>query len=153
MSEGKKNKVKAGSKKGLVKNLWSYRELYLMMVPGILYLLINNYMPIGGLSLAFKKYDYSKGIAGSPWNGLSNFKFLFGTKDAALIIRNTLGYNFVFILLGTVFAIAVAIILNEIRANLPKKVYQIFILIPYLVSMVVVSYIAFVFFKYGQWIY
>ena len=145
MSEGKKNKVNAGSKKGLVKNLWSYRELYLMMVPGILYLLINNYMPIGGLSLAFKKYDYSKGIAGSPWNGLSNFKFLFGTKDAALIIRNTLGYNFVFILLGTVFAIAVAIILNEIRANLPKKVYQIFILIPYLVSMVVVSYIAFAF--------
>ena len=71
MSEGKKNKVKVARKKGMVKNLWSYRELYLMMVPGILYLLINNYMPIGGLSLAFKKYDYSKGIAGSPWNGLS----------------------------------------------------------------------------------
>ena len=145
MSDEKKRKVRTNNKKGLVKNLWSYRELYLMMVPGILYLLINNYMPIGGLTLAFKKYDYSKGIAGSPWNGLSNFKFLFGTKDAALIIRNTLGYNFVFILLGTVFAIAVAIILNEIRANLPKKIYQIFILIPYLVSMVVVSYITFAF--------
>lgn len=116
-----------------------------MMLPGIIYLLINNYLPIGGLSLAFKKYDYSKGILGSAWNGLSNFKFLFGTKDAAMIIRNTLGYNFVFIVLGTVFAVAVAIILNEIRANLPKKIYQVFILIPYLVSMVVVSYIAFAF--------
>ena len=116
-----------------------------MMLPGILYLLINNYLPIGGLSLAFKKYDYSKGILGSEWNGMSNFKFLFSTKDAALIIRNTLGYNFVFIVFGTIFAVAVAIILNEIRANVPKKIYQVFILIPYLVSMVVVSYIAFAF--------
>lgn len=132
-------------KPGIAKNLWGHRELYLMMLPGIIYLLINNYLPIGGLSLAFKKYDYSRGITGSPWNGLSNFKFLFSTKDAGMIIRNTLGYNFVFILLGTVFAIAVAIILNEIRAELPKKLYQIFILIPYLVSMVVVSYIAFAF--------
>ena len=136
---------KKGGRPGIAKNLWGHRELYLMMLPGILYLLINNYLPIGGLSLAFKKYDYSKGIAGSPWSGLSNFKFLFSTKDAGMIIRNTLGYNFIFILLGTVFAIAVAIILNEIRAELPKKIYQIFILIPYLVSMVVVSYIAFAF--------
>lgn len=137
-------KSKAG-KPGIAKNLWGHKELYLMMLPGIIYLLINNYMPIGGLSLAFKKYDYSKGIAGSPWNGVSNFKFLFSTKDAGMIIRNTLGYNFIFILSGTVFAIAIAIILNEIRAELPKKLYQVFILIPYLVSMVVVSYIAFAF--------
>ncbi len=131
--------------RGFFGNLWRHKELYLMMLPGIIYLLINNYLPIGGLSLAFKKYDYSKGILGSAWNGLSNFKFLFGTKDAAMIIRNTLGYNFVFIVLGTVLAVAVAIILNEIRADLPKKIYQVFILIPYLVSMVVVSYIAFAF--------
>lgn len=141
MDKAKKKSLKPG----LVKNLWGHKELYLMMLPGILYLLINNYLPIGGLSLAFKKYDYSKGILGSPWNGLSNFKFLFSTKDAGMIIRNTLGYNFIFILLGTVFAIIVAIILNEIRAELPKKIYQIFILIPYLVSMVVVSYIGFAF--------
>ena len=133
------------NQRGFFGNLWRHKELYLMMLPGIIYLLINNYLPIGGLSLAFKKYDYSKGILGSAWNGLSNFKFLFGTKDAAMIIRNTLGYNFVFIVLGTVLAVAVAIILNEIRADLPKKIYQVFILIPYLVSMVVVSYIAFAF--------
>ena len=132
-------------KRGFFGNLWGHRELYLMMLPGILYLLINNYLPIGGLSLAFKKYDYSKGILASAWNGLSNFKFLFSTRDASMIIRNTLCYNFVFIVLGTVFAVAVAIVLNEIRANLPKKIYQVFILIPYLVSMVVVSYIVFAF--------
>lgn len=134
-------------KKGFISNLWGHRELYLMLLPGIIYLLINNYLPIGGLSLAFKKYDYSKGILASDWNGLSNFKFLFSTKDASMIIRNTLGYNFIFIVLGTIFAVAVAIILNEIRADLPKKIYQVFILIPYLVSMVVVSYIAFAFFS------
>lgn len=134
-------------KRGFFGNLWGHRELYLMMLPGVIYLLINNYLPIGGLSLAFKKYDYSKGILASDWNGLSNFKFLFSTKDASMIIRNTLGYNFIFILLGTIFAVTVAIILNEIRANLPKKIYQVFILIPYLVSMVVVSYIAFAFFS------
>lgn len=145
MNNVKTMKAVPYKKKGFFGNLWGHRELYLMMLPGIIYLLINNYLPIGGLSLAFKKYDYSKGIMGSPWNGLSNFKFLFSTKDATMIIRNTLGYNLVFIVLGTIFAVAVAIILNEIRANLPKKIYQVFILIPYLVSMVVVSYIGFAF--------
>ena len=145
MSNGKRRKAAPYKKNGFFGNLWGHRELYLMMLPGIIYLLINNYLPIGGLSLAFKKYDYSKGILGSEWNGMSNFKFLFSTKDAMMIIRNTLGYNFVFIVFGTIFAVAVAIILNEIRANVPKKIYQVFILIPYLVSMVVVSYIAFAF--------
>lgn len=132
-------------KKTKRKNISKYWELYLMLVPGTIYLLINNYLPIGGLVLAFKRYDYKKGIWGSKWNGFNNFKYLFSTKDAFLIIRNTLLYNLVFILLGTVFAVIVAIILNEIKRNLSKKIYQVFILIPYLVSMVVVSYIAFAF--------
>lgn len=127
------------------RQIWRHRELYLMMLPGIIYLIINNYAPIGGLVLAFKKYDYKAGIWGSAWNGLKNFKFLFSTKDAWLMIRNTIGYNFIFIVLGTAFAVLVAIILNEIKAEVPKKIYQIFILIPYLISMVVVSYIVFAF--------
>lgn len=127
------------------KRIWKYRGLYLMMLPGFLYLLINNYLPIGGLILAFKKYNYGDGIWKSPWAGLSNFKFLFNTRDASIIIRNTLAYNLVFIVLGTIFAVAVAIILNEIRAEVPKKVYQVFILIPYLISMVIVSYIVYAF--------
>ncbi len=127
------------------RKLRKYWQLYLMLLPGAIYLFINNYLPMGGLSLAFKKYDYKAGIAGSPWIGLKNFKFLFATKDAFLMIRNTLLYNLVFIVLGTVFAIVVAIVLNEIKKELPKKVYQIVILIPYLVSMVVVSYIVYAF--------
>lgn len=135
----------AAARSSLWKDVKKHRELYFMLIPGAIYLIINNYLPIGGLVLAFKQYDYSKGILGSPWCGIRNFKFLLGTKDAAIILRNTLGYNLIFILTGTVLAVVVAILLNEIRSEFSKKVYQVFILIPYLVSMVVVSYIVFAF--------
>ena len=119
--------------------------LFLMMLPGSIYLIINNYISMAGISLAFKKYDYSKGMLDSPWCGFSNFTYLFKTKDAFLMIRNTILYNLVFIVLGTVMAVAIAVMLNEIRSKMAKKVYQTGILIPYLISMVVVSYIVFAF--------
>ena len=79
----------------------------------------------------------------SIFTGLKNFEFLFKTKDAWTITRNTLGYNIIFIVLGTVLAIAVAILLNEIRSTMGKKVYQTLILIPFLISIVVVSYLVY----------
>ena len=118
-------------------------ELFLMMVPGLAYLIINNYIPIGGLVIAFKKFDYRLGIWGSPWTGLSNFTFLFKTKDAYNILRNTICYNVVFIVLGQVVAVTVAVILNALEGRRNKRVYQTLILLPYLISMVVVSYIVF----------
>ena len=117
--------------------------LYLMFLPGALYLLINNYIPMGGLIIAFKQVNWNKGILKSPWVGLSNFEDLFKTKEAWNITRNTLGYNIVFIALGTVIAIAIAILLNEIKAMALKKTYQTIILLPYLISMVVVSYLVY----------
>lgn len=126
-------------------NLKGAIALYSMMIPGIVYLTINNYLPMSGLVLAFKKFDYSKGIWGSAWAGMKNFKFLFQTRDAYIITRNTLLYNLVFILLGTVLSVTIAIMLNSIRSMRTKKVYQTLILIPYLISMVVVSYIVFAF--------
>ena len=96
-----------------------------------------------GIVLAFKKYDMKKGMYESPNIGLKNFEFLFRTKDAWNITRNTLGYNMVFILLGTLVAITIAILLNEVRNEGAKKTYQTLILIPYLVSIVVVSYIVY----------
>ena len=117
--------------------------LYLMFLPGALYLLINNYIPMGGLIIAFKQVNWNKGILKSPWVGLSNFEYLFKTKEARNITRNTLGYNIVFIVLGTVIAIAIAILLNEIKVMTMKKTYQTIILLPYLISMVVVSYLVY----------
>ena len=81
----------------------------------------------------------------SPWAGFSNFVYLFKTKDAWLMTRNTICYNAAFIALGTLLAVTVAIMLNELKNRLAKNIYQIFILIPYLISMVVVSYIGYVF--------
>lgn len=117
--------------------------LFSMMLPGFIYLLINNYIPMAGLTIAFKRFDYSKGIWGSEWCGFDNFTYLFKTQDAVNIIRNTIGYNLVFIILGNVLAVAVAIMLNNLRGQMNKKIYQTMILIPYLISMVVVSYIVF----------
>ncbi len=117
--------------------------LFSMMLPGLIYLLVNNYVPMAGLVIAFKRYDFSKGMWASEWCGLSNFTYLFKTKDALNIIRNTVLYNFGFIVLGTVLAVAVAIMLNFLKGKLSKKIYQTLILIPYLVSMVIVSYIVY----------
>lgn len=127
------------------KKIRRYWPLYLMMLPGCLYIFINNYMPMPGVSLAFRQYNYQDGIYGSPFIGLKNFEFLFKNNDAWLITRNTIGYNAIFIILGTVGAIAVAILLSELRSKVSKKIFQTCILIPYLVSMVVVSYLVFAF--------
>lgn len=130
---------------GFVKTLRTFWPLYLMTMPGLAYLFINNYMPMAGLQIAFKQYNAQKGIWGSPLIGIKNFEFLFATKDAWLITRNTLVYNAVFIVLGTTFAIAIAILLNELHSAAAKKFYQTVTLIPYMVSIVVVSYLAYAF--------
>lgn len=133
------------TKKQLQKRIRKYFPLYLLAMPGFIYLIINNYLPMGGLILAFKKYSFAKGIIDSPWNGLQNFTFLFGSKWAKIMFRNTIAYNIAFIVLGTIFAIFVAILLNEIGHRMTKQVYQTIILIPYLVSTVLIGYIVFAF--------
>ena len=132
-------------KKSLGRKLKAYLPLYLMMVTGAVYLIINNYIPMAGISIAFEQFNYSKGMWGSPFIGLKNFEFLFKTKDAWIITRNTILYNVAFIVLGTVFAIAVAVLLNEIHSSRAKKLYQTTILVPFLISIVVVSYLVYAF--------
>lgn len=127
-----------------------YWPLYLMLLPGTIYLIINNYIPMTGIVVAFKQYNVRDGLYHSPNIGLKNFEFLFKTNDAWLITKNTVLYNLVFIVLGAVLAITVAIILNEIRSKVAKQIYQTVILIPYLISIVVVSYLAFAFLSNGN---
>lgn len=129
-----------GVKKALRKRSLSY---FIMMMPGLIYLLINNYIPMAGLSFAFKDLDFSVGLWKSEFVGFKNFKYLFSTNDAWIITRNTILYNLVFIVLGTIFAICVAILLNEISSKKMKKVYQTTILLPSLISIIVVSYLVF----------
>lgn len=129
----------------LARQLKRHWPLYVMMLPGLAYLFINNYLPLTGLQLAFKKFKYNQGIWGSPWNNGKNFTFLFKSKDALMIIRNTLGYNLTFLILGTLVALTVAILLNEVRRKKLQQFYQTVILIPHLISYVIVSYIAYAF--------
>ena len=117
----KKAEVKKGKKKNVLKEYW---PLYLMMLPALLYLLINNYIPMAGMVIAFKKLNFAKGIWASPWAGLKNFKFLFASKDAWIITRNTLLYNVAFILVNMVVGIAIAILITEVRNTKLKKIYQ-----------------------------
>ena len=132
------------------KTVRRYAPIYLMALPALLYLLINNYIPMGGMVIAFKNYQYNKGIWGSSWSGLKNFTFLFKTNDAWMITRNTILYNLTFIILDTVMAITLAILLNEIRSKKMKKFYQTVMLLPYLLSMVIVSYLVYGFLSPDQ---
>lgn len=118
--------------------------LLLIALPGIIYLFINNYIPMFDVFLAFKDYSYVKGIFGSDWNGLNNFKYLF-KQDAFLIIRNTLLYNFTFIILGTIFAIIVAILMCELGEKFRVKIFQSSLLLPNLLSWVVIGFIGYAF--------
>lgn len=122
-----------------------FLPLYIMLLPGAAYLIINNYLPMAGLLIAFKKINYSLGIFKSSWVGLSNFKYLFSNNDALIALRNTILYNLGFILFGNLLAIVVAIALDSAKNKYFKQVSQIVYLIPFLLSTVIVSYIVFAF--------
>lgn len=128
-------------KQGLGKQ-WPF---YVMIAPGFLYLLINNYGPISGLFIAFKQIDYSKGILKSPWVGFKNFTYLFKTNAAFQITRNTILYNLAFIIIGTITGVAVGIMLSELRHKAETKFFQTVILLPYLLSWVICAYIGYAF--------
>lgn len=131
-----------GKKKFRWSSFKKYIPFYIMMLPAIIYLLINNYLPLAGIVLAFEEYSVKGGIFGSKFIGLENFTYLFQTKDAWIITRNTLFYNLAFIIVGTIFSIFIAIVMSEVRGRRAKKIYQTVTLYPYLISIVVTAYIA-----------
>lgn len=136
---------------GLYK-LWSLKVLCtldFMALPGMLYFIIDRYLPMLGITIAFKRVDYSLGIWDSPWVGLENFKMLFAHRgsifesDAFIITRNTLLYNAVFILLGIIVGVLVGICLSDLFSRVLQRFFQTSILLPQLISMVIVAYIVF----------
>lgn len=131
------------------KSIWFYFKknlpLTLMAMPGVILMILFRYLPLAGIMLAFKRYNIREGIFGSAWNGMKNFDFLFKTKDAWIITRNTLGYNVIFIILDLVLAVTMAIILHELHQKKTAKVLQTVFMAPYFLSWVVVSFIAYSF--------
>lgn len=129
-----------------------------MVAPGAIWLLLLRYLPMGGIILAFKNYKiypkdptFLNNLIHSKWVGLDNFKFLFTTGDSWVMIRNTLAYNIVFIILGMIIPVAFAIMMSELSKKFVAKTYQTLMFFPYFLSWVVVSYFlnAFIDAQYG----
>lgn len=141
---GKKNeKPEGGNKKSFGAAFLHWLPFYLMGAPGLIYIFINNYMPLAGLQIAFKNFNFAKGMWDSPWIGFKNFEFLFKSKDAFVMVRNTLAYNIAWIFIGMFVGVSAAILLNEVQNAVAKKFYQTAILLPYLMSMVVIAYLVY----------
>jgi putative aldouronate transport system permease protein len=114
-----------------------------MLLPSFLFVLLFQYAPMFGLVLAFKDYSYAKGILGSDWAGLNNFKFFFITGDAWRVTRNTVLYNAAFIAINLVLQVGIAIMLSEIRSRWFKKLSQSLLFLPYFISWVIVGTISY----------
>ncbi|MHB1394181.1 MAG: ABC transporter permease [Clostridia bacterium] len=127
----------------LLKELVKNKVLYLMLLPGLLVLLINNYLPMFGIVIAFKDYNYTKGFWKSDWVGFDNFEYLFNSKAAFQITRNTMLYNLAFIVIAATIAVVLAIIFNELLNRRMSKIYQSVMFLPYFLSWVVIGYLVF----------
>lgn len=149
-------------KKGFLKNVWQYKALILMAIPGVIWFIFFFYIPVLANVVAFKDFHISPdgffaSLKESPWVGFDNFKFLFASNDAWLITKNTLLYNIVFLAFNLFFAIAFAIIMSELRNKKLVKVYHTMSLLPYFLSWVVISYFVYAFLSpdkgiINQWI-
>lgn len=119
------------------------RTLWLMAIPGIIVLLLFNYLPMYGLVIAFKNYIPRVGIWQSEWNGLENFEFFFTSVDAWRTVRNTVGYSLMFIIVDVFFGLAVGIALYNLKTKLGLRVYNTIMILPRFLSMVLVAFIAY----------
>lgn len=143
-----RNARKSIYKHGFLYELKKNKVLFIMMLPALVVLFINNYLPMAGVLIAFKNFKYHgrnlfENFAKSEWVGLENFEFFTSTPDAFIITRNTLLYNLAFIVLGLIISVFFAIILNEIRGKFISKFYQASMFLPYFMSWIVVSYLVF----------
>lgn len=133
---------------GFWSDVSKYRVLLLMLLPAVLFFLLFAYIPMAGIVLAFKQFNYNGGIFGSPWNGLDNFRFFFESGDAWRVTRNTALYNIAFIIVNNVLQIAAAILLFEAARPFFRKIFQTMLFLPYFISWVVVGAIAYNLFNY-----
>lgn len=119
-------------------------------LPAIVFTVIFHYIPLFGVVIAFKDYNYIDGILGSPWVGIENFKFFFSSNDAVRVIFNTVGYNVLFMLLEMLFGVVLALMMYEINSRGMLKYVQTTTSIPYTLSIVVIAYIVYALLSYDS---
>lgn len=135
----------------LRKTLKRDSSLYLLALPGIIILILFAYLPMSGLILVFKNYNFNDGIFGSPWAGFSNFEFFFSSmEDALRATRNTVMLNVLYMLTGTFCSVAIAVILNELRSKWFIKVTQSVMFFPYFISWIIIGAILFSLLDYDK---
>ena len=135
----KKGNAAGKAKSPFLKKVKKNRALLLMLLPALLLVIVFSYIPMGGIIIAFKQYNYQDGILGSPWSGFDNFRYMILSKKLWPLTRNTLLYNVAFISFGVIFEVGFAIILNEITRKHFKKVAQSLMFLPHFISWVVVA--------------
>lgn len=133
-----------------MKDLKKNGTLLAMAIPGMLWMIFFFYIPVFGNVVAFKDFKFSPNgffasIMESPWVGMKNFEFLFKSNNAWLMTRNTVLYNIAFIGLGTLMAVALAIVMSMLRSKKKVKVYQTSMLFPYFISWVIISFFVYSF--------
>ncbi len=145
LSVGKFFEVKSTS--GFVREMIRNRALYMMLLPGILFLLVFSYLPMAGVLIAFKDFKYFGNVFNSffksEWLGFGNFEYLFSTPNALIITRNTILYNLVFIVAGLAASVFVAVAINEMNNKVVSRFYHTTYFLPYFLSWVVVGYLVY----------
>lgn len=119
-----------------------------LALPGLILLIIFNYLPMFGVVIAFKNYKPLKGVLGSDWCGFNNFKFFFTSQDAVRTIRNTMCYNGVWIIIGTVCAVGLALMFYSLKSAGAMKFYNTVMILPKFLSAVILAFLAEVFLHY-----
>lgn len=141
LQTGLKRKEKIPFLKEIIRN----KNLYIMMFPGILFLFIFSYIPMYGITVAFKDTSATTNLFGGIWVGFKNFEFFFTSQDAFRVTFNTVFMNSIFICTGLFTSVVFALLLNEIKIRFLAKLYQSIMFIPYFLSWVVVGFLSFAF--------
>ena len=132
--------------KSFLRNTWNHRAHVIMALPAFLILFFIMYVPMAGLVMAFKDFDYTLGIWGSPWNGIENFKFLLASKSTFVTMtRNTLIYYVIFTALGTFLNVVLAIAIDQFVFKRVAKTMQTLMIIPVFISYAAVQFIVYAF--------
>lgn len=137
--------AKAAKKKPSKKAIRESLSMGMLAIPGVILLLIFNYAPMFGIVIAFKNYKPLKGVWGSDWNGLDNFKYFFSSQDAVRTIRNTMCYNLAWIVIGLVCSVGLALMFYSLKNAKALKFYNTIVLIPKFLSTVILAFLAEIF--------
>ncbi|QGH32677.1 ABC transporter permease subunit [Gracilibacillus salitolerans] len=133
-----RSNLSKSNKKSIWLRIWQHRLYYLFMLPGIIWFIIFSYIPMYGLTVAFKDFNFVGGITGSPWAGLKYFKEFFNFYQSWEIIRNTLTISVMKLVIGFPMPIILALLLNEVKVLKFKKAVQTISYLPHFISWVVV---------------